>query len=58
LTIDALSDRTKLDAGTAAKVLDGEEGVDRRTPERFFQALSLEDYAAVKAGVTLVVIPI
>ncbi|PSB33678.1 NB-ARC domain-containing protein [Stenomitos frigidus] len=42
LTIEALSDRTKLDAGTVAKVLDGEEGVDRRTLERFFNAFSLE----------------
>ncbi|MBW4475047.1 MAG: NACHT domain-containing protein [Stenomitos rutilans HA7619-LM2] len=42
LTIEALGDRTKLDAGTVAKVLDGEEGVDRRTLERFFQAFNLE----------------
>ncbi len=42
LTIEALSDRTKLDAGTVAKLLDSEEGVDRRTLERFFQAFSLE----------------
>lgn len=41
LTIEELSDRTKLDAGTAAKVLDCEEGVDRRTLERFFQAFGL-----------------
>lgn len=42
LTIEALSDRTKLEAGTVAKVLDGEEGVDRRTLERFFNAFNLE----------------
>ena len=42
LTIEELSDRTKLDAGTVAKVLDCEEGVDRRTLERFFQAFNLE----------------
>jgi WD40 repeat protein len=42
LTIEELSDRTKLDAGTVAKVVDAEEGVDRRTLERFFQAFSLE----------------
>jgi len=41
LTIEELSDRTQLDAGTVAKVLDCEEGVDRRTLERFFQALGL-----------------
>lgn len=48
LTIEELSDRTKLDAGTVAKVLDCEEGVDRRTLERFFQTFNLvltqEDY--------------
>jgi WD40 repeat protein len=42
LTIEELSDRTKLDAGTVAKVLDAEEGVDRRTLGRFFQTFSLE----------------
>jgi hypothetical protein len=42
VTIEELSDRTKLDAGTVAKVLDCEEGVDRRTLERFFQAFNLE----------------
>ena len=42
LTIEELSDHTKLDAGTVAKVLDCEEGVDRRTLERFFQAFNLE----------------
>ena len=42
LTIESLSDRTRLDAGTVAKVLDGEEGVDRRTLERFFNAFNLK----------------
>ncbi len=42
LTIEELSHRTRLDAGTVAKVLDADEGVDRRTLERFFQAFSLE----------------
>jgi hypothetical protein len=46
LTIEALSALTKLDAGTVAKVLDGEEGVDRRTLERFFQAFNLTLTAA------------
>ena len=42
LTIEELSDRTKLDVGTVAKVLDCEEGVDRRTLERFFRGFNLE----------------
>ena len=42
LTLEELSDRTGLDAGTVAKVLDGEKGCDRRTLERYFQALNLE----------------
>ncbi|MBW4522328.1 MAG: NACHT domain-containing protein [Scytolyngbya sp. HA4215-MV1] len=42
LTIEALAVLTQLDAGTVAKVLDGEERVDRRTLERFFQAFNLE----------------
>ena len=42
LTIEALSHRTKLDGGTVTKVLGWEEGVDRRTLERFFQAFNLE----------------
>ena len=48
LTLEELSDRTKLDPSTVAKVLDFEQGVDRRTLERFFQsfdlALSNQDY--------------
>jgi WD40 repeat protein/predicted DNA-binding transcriptional regulator len=55
LTIEELSDRTKLDAGTVAKVLDCEEGVDRRTLERFFQAfglaLSEKDYSRPTSSV-------
>ncbi|MGD1908491.1 MAG: NB-ARC domain-containing protein [Leptolyngbyaceae cyanobacterium] len=42
LTIEELSDRTKLDASTVSKVLDHEQGVDRRTLERFFQALNVK----------------
>ena len=42
LTIEDLSDRTKLDPGTVAKVLDAEEGVDRRTLDRFFRTFDLD----------------
>ncbi|MEM7063381.1 MAG: NB-ARC domain-containing protein [Cyanobacteria bacterium P01_B01_bin.77] len=42
LTLEELSDRTSLDAGTVAKVLDCEQGVDRRTLQRFFRAFELE----------------
>jgi uncharacterized 2Fe-2S/4Fe-4S cluster protein (DUF4445 family) len=40
LTIGELSNIEELDAGTVSKVLDCEEGVDRRTLERFFQAFN------------------
>jgi WD40 repeat protein len=42
LTLEELGDRTGLDPGTVAKVLDGEQGVDRRTCDRFFRAFNLE----------------
>ena len=42
LTLEELSDRTGLDAGTVAKVLDVEKGCDRRTLERLFQSFGLE----------------
>ena len=42
LTLEELSDRTGLDPGTVAKVLDCEQGVDRRSLQRFFQAFELE----------------
>ena len=42
LTIEDLSDRAQLDPGTVAKVLDAEEGVDRRTLDRFFRTFELE----------------
>jgi WD40 repeat protein/transcriptional regulator with XRE-family HTH domain len=41
LTIEEMSDRTGLDRGTVSKVLNREEGVDRRTLERFLKAFSL-----------------
>jgi len=41
LTIEELSDRTGLDPGTVAKVLDCEQGADRRTIDRFFQSFNL-----------------
>ncbi|NET32062.1 MAG: ATP-binding protein [Cyanothece sp. SIO1E1] len=41
-TLEDLSGRTGLDSGTVSKVLDREEGVDRRTLERFFHALNLQ----------------
>lgn len=47
-TLEALSDRTKLDPGTIAKVLAREQGVDKQTLEYFFKAfnreLELKDY--------------
>lgn len=51
-TLQDLSDRTGLDPGTVAKVLDAEEGVDRRTIERFFQTfgLTLEEKDYRKPG--------
>lgn len=41
LTLEELSDRTGLDPGTVAKVLDREQGADRRTLDRFFQSFNL-----------------
>ncbi|NJR61447.1 MAG: NACHT domain-containing protein [Cyanobacteria bacterium CRU_2_1] len=41
-TIEELSGQTGLDPGTVAKVLDAEEGVDRRTLDRFFRTFNLE----------------
>lgn len=41
-TIEELSVKTGLDPGTVSKVREAEEGVDRRTLERFFQAFDLE----------------
>lgn len=41
-TIEELSAKTGLDPGTVSKVREAEEGVDRRTLERFFQAFNLE----------------
>lgn len=42
LTIAALSSRTRLTPDTVAKVLDGEQGVDRRTLDSFFRAFNLQ----------------
>ncbi|HEY9697861.1 MAG TPA: ATP-binding protein [Trichocoleus sp.] len=42
LTIAALSTRTRLTPDTIAKVLDGEQGVDRRTLDSFFRTFNLE----------------
>lgn len=41
-TIEELTERTGLDPGTVAKVLEREEGVDKRTLEYFFKAFDLE----------------
>ncbi|GAB4375160.1 MAG: NB-ARC domain-containing protein [Elainellaceae cyanobacterium] len=41
-TIEELSGKTGLDPGTVAKVLDAEEGADRRTLDRFFRSFNLE----------------
>lgn len=41
-TLEELSDRTKLDLSTVARVLERESGVDKRTLERFFFAFGLE----------------
>jgi WD40 repeat protein/transcriptional regulator with XRE-family HTH domain len=41
LTIEEMSDLTGLDRGTVSKVLNREEGVDRRTLERFMKAFNL-----------------
>jgi ATP-dependent Clp protease ATP-binding subunit ClpA len=41
-TIKELSGKTRLDPGTVAKVLDAEEGADRRTFDRFFRTFNLE----------------
>ncbi|UFP92930.1 NB-ARC domain-containing protein [Gloeobacter morelensis] len=50
-TLEQLSELTGLSCPTIAKVLDGEEGVDKRTLERFFRAFNLKltksDYQAV-----------
>lgn len=52
-TLEALSERTRLDPVTIAKVLETEEGVDKRTLERFFRAVQLEldsnDYIKLSA---------
>jgi WD40 repeat protein len=40
-TMGALSNRTRLDGGTILKILNREEGVDRRTLERFLSAFNL-----------------
>jgi WD40 repeat protein/transcriptional regulator with XRE-family HTH domain len=40
-TLEELSDRTGLDHGTIRKVLEREEGVDKRTLERFFTSFNL-----------------
>jgi hypothetical protein len=42
LTIAELGFRTRLTSDTVAKVLDAEQGVDRRTLDSFFRALNLE----------------
>ncbi len=42
LTIEELSNRTGLDPGTVAKVLDAEQGCDRRTLDRFFSTFALQ----------------
>ena len=42
LSIEQLSDRTRLDPATVSKVLEAEKGVDRRTLKNFFQNLILE----------------
>ncbi len=42
LSIEQLSDRTRLDPATVSKVLEAEKGVDRRTLKTFFQNLALE----------------
>ncbi|NET35109.1 MAG: NACHT domain-containing protein, partial [Cyanothece sp. SIO1E1] len=60
ITFEAWSDRTELDKRTIARIFGGTEGVDRRSLERCFRALSLtlepEDYtrAAKQQGRTLV----
>jgi WD40 repeat protein/transcriptional regulator with XRE-family HTH domain len=41
LTIEDISDLTGLDRGTVSKVLNREEGVDRRTLERFLKTFNL-----------------
>ncbi|PMB49125.1 hypothetical protein CEN40_05705 [Fischerella thermalis CCMEE 5205] len=41
-TLEELSERTGLDTGTITKVLAREEGVDKRTLERFLAAFNLE----------------
>ena len=41
-TLEQLSEQTRLDLSTVAKVLDREAGVDKRTLERFFSAFNLE----------------
>ncbi len=55
LTIEDLSDLTGLDRGTVSKVLNREEGVDRRTLERFLKAFDLSldksDYTKPSAKV-------
>ncbi|XGV94754.1 MAG: AAA family ATPase [Leptolyngbya sp. BL-A-14] len=52
-TLEALSERTRLDPVTIAKVLEAQDGVDKRTLDRFFQALRLEldpsDYTKPKS---------
>ena len=42
LTLEELGDRTGLDPGTVAKILDCEQRVDRRTCDRFFRAFKLK----------------
>jgi NB-ARC domain len=56
LTIADLGFRTRLTPDTVAKVLDREQGVDRRSLDRFFRVLNLElserDYCSVDRGQT------
>ncbi len=41
-TLQELSERTRLDSVTIARVLEGKRGVDKRTLERFFRAVELK----------------
>ncbi|NET35758.1 MAG: NACHT domain-containing protein [Cyanothece sp. SIO1E1] len=51
ITFEAWGERTELDKRTIARIFSGTEGVDRRSLEQFFRALSLtlgpEDYTKV-----------
>ncbi|MBT9316454.1 hypothetical protein IXB50_13570 [Leptothoe spongobia TAU-MAC 1115] len=42
ITLEELAEKTGLDPGTVAKVLEREKGCDRKTLDRFFRSLSLE----------------